>query len=158
MLTLLLLILLSVAPLRLPFAGQVTPPLGLIAVYFWALNRPGLLPPSVVFVLGLLQDAIAGTPLGTSSLIFLLVHWATGSLRRYLAGADFLMKWGVFAVLSLIMPIIELMVFAFLVQGKLPVQAELYRLLLGWGLFPVVAGLILSVSARALPAPERSRA
>jgi len=50
------------------------PLLAMIAVYFWALVRPDLMPPFAVLVIGLLEDLFSGGPPGI---------WATGFIAAY---------------------------------------------------------------------------
>jgi rod shape-determining protein MreD len=50
------------------------PLLALIAVYFWALVRPDLMPPYLVLFVGLFEDLLSGGPAGV---------WATGFMAAY---------------------------------------------------------------------------
>jgi hypothetical protein len=81
-LTALLLGLLVVVPIGIPQWGRLAPPLMLVAVYYWSLSRPGLMPPSAAFVLGLFQDLLTGAPLGSGALILVLVQWILRSQQR----------------------------------------------------------------------------
>src|SRR5262249_39631154 len=57
--------------------GRVMPAplLALAAVYYWVLFRPELMPPTAVFVVGLLEDVLSGGPPGL---------WAAGFLGAFL--------------------------------------------------------------------------
>lgn len=65
-----------VANLPISFSGGLLPApvLALIAVYFWALARPSLMPPYAVLAIGLAEDLLSGGPPGL---------WATGFLAGY---------------------------------------------------------------------------
>ena len=52
------LLLVSIIPLRLPAYSSVTPSFMVMAVYFWTLYRPDLMPRWAVFIIGLLQDLL----------------------------------------------------------------------------------------------------
>ena len=69
-------LLVLVINLPVSFGGGLfpAPVLALIAVYFWALVRPDLMPPFVVLVVGLLEDLMSGGPPGV---------WATGFVAAY---------------------------------------------------------------------------
>ena len=67
----LILIVLSVLPTHIPGYMQVAPILVLISIYHWAIYRPNLLPIFAVFILGLLQDLLLGTPVGLYILVFI---------------------------------------------------------------------------------------
>jgi rod shape-determining protein MreD len=86
-------VLLTVLPLGIPFAAVVTPFLSLMAVYYWSIYRPDLLPPAVVFVLGVLQDMLTGGPVGLLALVLLLVQALAVSQRRILLGQAFSVEW-----------------------------------------------------------------
>ena len=76
----------SLVPLRLPAYSLVTPSFMAIAVYFWTLYRPDLMPRSAVFFIGLLQDLLTGGMLGASAIVLLALAVATSSQRRFLSG------------------------------------------------------------------------
>ena len=86
-------VLLTVLPLGIPFAAVVTPFLSLMAVYYWSIYRPDLLPPAVVCVLGVLQDMLTGGPVGLLALVLLLVQALAVSQRRILLGQAFSVEW-----------------------------------------------------------------
>jgi rod shape-determining protein MreD len=86
-------VLLTVLPLGIPFAAVVTPFLSLMAVYYWSIYRPDLLPPAAVFVLGVLQDMLTGGPVGLLALVLLLVQALAVSQRRILLGQAFSVEW-----------------------------------------------------------------
>ena len=91
-----LVILFGMVPLGLPEISPVLPSLALIAVYYWTVHRPDLLPIWAVFLIGLFQDLMGGGAMGTGTLILLLVHAIVGRQRRYFANASFLGLWFVF--------------------------------------------------------------
>ncbi len=72
----------------------------LAAVFFWTLYRPGLMPPWVVFGLGVLADLLSAAPLGVNALIFLLLHGGVMTQRRALAKQSFLIVWIGFALFA----------------------------------------------------------
>ena len=96
----LLLAMLTVVPLRIPDFAQVTPSLTVIAVYYWSIYRPDLLPLAAVFGVGLFQDALAGTPLGLTALVLISVQYAVISQRRFFHGKSFLVEWWGFMLVA----------------------------------------------------------
>ena len=89
----LMLVLVGLIPVGLPYVDPVTPAFAVIAVYYWSIYRPEYLPAGVVFVLGLVQDALGGTPLGMSSLVLLAVLGVGVSQRRVFIGKSVLVEW-----------------------------------------------------------------
>ena len=60
----LLLVLGAILPLPVPYYSVVAPALPLMAVYYWSVYRPDLMPHVAVFIIGVLVDIFAGTPIG----------------------------------------------------------------------------------------------
>ncbi len=96
----LFLILLGMVPLHLPAISPVLPSLALIAVYYWSVHRPDLMPAWAVFLIGLFQDFLGGGVLGAGTLMLLLVHGIVNAQRRYVANASFLGLWFIFVLVA----------------------------------------------------------
>ncbi|MDE1148441.1 MAG: rod shape-determining protein MreD [Azospirillaceae bacterium] len=92
--------LLGMTPLQLPDYSFVAPPLTLMSIYYWAIYRPDLLRPLLVFGIGVLQDLLGGSPLGMSALVFILAYWLVLTQRRYFLGNSFLFLWFGFALVA----------------------------------------------------------
>ena len=91
---------LGVVPWPLPGAAFVAPVPALIAVHYWTVHRPELLPPAAVFSLGLFQDLLGGAPLGLHALVLLVVQGLVFSQRRYLARRPFIVNWWAFMIVA----------------------------------------------------------
>lgn len=96
----LLIALLSATPVHVFGAGDVTPAFTLISVFYWCVYSPGALPYTFLFVLGLLQDALGGMPLGVSSFLFVLFAYIIDSQRRLMGRAVFGTVWGTCVLLT----------------------------------------------------------
>lgn len=94
----LVLVLGSSVPLRLPTFGPVAPNLALIAVFYWTIYRPDLLPGVAVLLLGLWQDILVGAPLGLNAVTLLLVHGAIVLQRTFFQGKSFPVIWWAFGL------------------------------------------------------------
>jgi rod shape-determining protein MreD len=92
----LLLIMAAMVPLRVPLLSPVIPALPLIAVYYWSVYKPDLMPIWAIFLIGLFHDLLSAGPAGVGILSLLLVYGLVESLRRLLVGAGFLAIWLVF--------------------------------------------------------------
>ena len=88
-----LLIMFGMVPLGVPGFGPVMPALGVIAVFYWLVYRPDLMPAWVVFLVGLFQDLLGGGALGVGVFVLLVVYAALVGQRRYLAQASFILVW-----------------------------------------------------------------
>ncbi len=94
-------VLLVVLPFGVPFFAVVTPFLFLMAVYYWSIYRPDLLPPAAVFAIGILQDILTGGPVGMLALVLLLVQALAVSQRTVLLGQVFSVEWAGFLLVAL---------------------------------------------------------
>jgi rod shape-determining protein MreD len=95
-------ILLLVAPLT-----PLVPDLCFAMLYFWAIHNPLLIPLSLIFTLGLLQDALSGVYMGTNPLIYTLSWIFLVDQRRFLFNKSFYMTWAIFAFMTLIISFIK---------------------------------------------------
>lgn len=97
-----ILILFTLPQYQLAFLDNLIPFLSLAAVYYWCIFKPRLMPVSVVFFLGLLQDILSGGPLGMMALLLVLVRVFVLKQGRRLLEREFLFNWLVFFVLALV--------------------------------------------------------
>ena len=88
-----LLIVFGMVPLGIPNFAPIMPALGLIAVFFWLVYRPDLMPAWAVFLVGLIQDLLGGGALGVGVFVLLVVYAALAGQRRYIAQASFFLVW-----------------------------------------------------------------
>ncbi len=96
------LILLMQPQYKIAYFNNMVPFLSLAAVYYWCIFKPRLMPVSVVFLLGLIQDILSGGPLGMMALLLILVRVFVLSQGRRLLEREFLFNWLVFFVLALV--------------------------------------------------------
>jgi rod shape-determining protein MreD len=138
----LLVVLLSVAPLRLPDYALVAPGLVLVSLFFWTVHRPDLVRPWHAFVIGLFDDALSGTPLGVNALILVVVHATIVAQHKVFRGRSFAVIWFAFAVIAAGAQLLE--AFLALVAARLLVDPLLLlvQLLLTIALYPAVAWLL----------------
>jgi rod shape-determining protein MreD len=69
------------------------PYFGVMAVYYWSLYYPRLMPRWFAFMAGLLHDALSSAPLGLMALTLLIVREFCNSQRQLLLSASFLQIW-----------------------------------------------------------------
>ena len=91
--SLVFLVFVTVLPYRAPEASTIIPPLAVMAVYYWGIYRPDLLPKVLIFLVGIFHDALVGGPLGMWALIYLAVHAVMTSQRRFFLGKKFTLEW-----------------------------------------------------------------
>lgn len=148
----LVLLLASLVPLPFPAYASVTPSFMVVAVYFWTLHRPDLMPPSAVFAIGLLQDLLTGGTLGISAIVLLALAFATASQRRFLGGALFVTVWAGFVVNSAGAAILAWGLNTLAAGAMFDPRPALFQYLLTVGLYPSL-GWVLVRAQRAILRP-----
>jgi rod shape-determining protein MreD len=138
-----LLLLVGMVPTQLPGYATVAPPLALMAVYYWAIHRPDLLRPSVAFLLGVLHDLLSGTPLGITSLLFVLAYWVTLTQRRLFLGNSFAMLWVGFAMVAAGVAVVQWVVYSVMNAQLYAVGPVAAQALLAAGIFPMPAWALM---------------
>jgi rod shape-determining protein MreD len=141
--TAILLILLAQLPLSIPFFQDVAPALPLMAVYYWVVFRPDLMPRLLVFAVGLFQDALIGAPFGLTALIYLLVHAFVLNQRRFLVGKPFWIFWSGFAIVTPVAALLTWTLASVLRAAAMPTDVALVGMVLTVVCFPAVAWALL---------------
>lgn len=87
-------------PFHIPLVESFIPHLTLIAIYYWSVFRPDLMPVWAVFVIGVLQDVISGGPLGMTALLLIFVRQLVTLQGRKFLERDFLFNWLIFSFIA----------------------------------------------------------
>lgn len=153
-LLLLVLLLLNIVALPLLPTGAMKPQFVLMAVYYWAIYRPTLLPPLFCFIVGLLIDILSGMPPGVNALIFVMTLWIVRDQRRYLMGQSYGTIWAVFGLVSVIAVTIQWGMYGLTSMQWAPFIPVLGGALTTVFLFPFIT-LLLIVTHRMLPVASR---
>lgn len=150
--TVLLLSLLTTMPIGIPGYAAVTPLFTLMGVYHWTVYRPGLLPPLSLFAAGLFLDLLDGTPIGVSSLVFLLVRAALMGQRKFFVGRLFPFVWAGFALLAAGAAVVIWIIGSLLSEALLDVRLAALQWVLTVAGFPA-ASWVLGRLQRAVLSP-----
>jgi rod shape-determining protein MreD len=136
-------VLLGVVPHGLPQFPAVAPDLAMMAVFYWAIYRPDLLPNWAVFLIGLFQDVLTGVLLGLNVAVLLVVHYVGLSQRRAFIGKPFVVAWFGFMVLALGAGTLFWLVLS-VMSGTISItRAVLFQHVLTFALFPVMSWLLV---------------
>ncbi|HWI26878.1 MAG TPA: rod shape-determining protein MreD [Stellaceae bacterium] len=142
-LTTLLFVVISIVPWHVPGLAMVAPAFGLMAVYHWTIYRPDLLPPSAVFVAGLLLDLLNGTPyVGTSALSLLLTRSVLMSQRRFFVNRLFPVLWAGFLLTAAAVVAFEWALVSALHGAVLGARPAIFEALLTVAIFPLASYLL----------------
>jgi rod shape-determining protein MreD len=133
------LVFMSVLPLKIQGFDIVTPSFLSIAVFYWSLHRPYLMPAIAVFFLGLLSDILTGAPMGLSSFILLIIHVIAVSQRQVFVGKAFLQLWWGYLLISSAMTLVTWILVCIYSQSLFPVVPIITQFLLTVLFFPLLA-------------------
>jgi len=133
------LLLINLLPVSIPLLSTASPALALMAVFYWAVNRPDLLTATAAFFLGLVQDLLMGLPLGVSSLVLLLVQTGSASQGRFFHNKPFSVMWWGFALVAIPALLVQWLLSSALIGAFLPIKATVISYILTAVLFPIVA-------------------
>lgn len=148
------LVVVNAVPLQVPGLTPVLPVLALIGVFHWAIYRPELLPPFAVFIAGLLQDTLAGTPIGVYVLVFLAVYGGVVFQQRFFLGKSFTIVWVGFAIVAALASVATWTLVAILYGTLIDPRPVVFQLFLTVGVYPAVAWLLMRWQNAVVPAEE----
>ncbi|MDX2145430.1 MAG: rod shape-determining protein MreD [Rhodospirillaceae bacterium] len=150
----LFLLLFSVTPLHIPGLATVGPMYTLIAVYFWSVYRPDGLGYGAAFAIGVTEDLIVGTPLGSTALLLLLCQWVVFHRQRFFNGRPFLEVWLAFAVIAFGAGILRWMCIGLITSGNFPAAGDLLgTVMLTVMLYPVIGWLLARAQMKLMVQP-----
>jgi rod shape-determining protein MreD len=132
------LLLLSAVPTHVPGYSGIAPMLPLMGVYYWAIYRPDLLPAWLAFLIGLLYDIVAGTPVGVNALVLLLAQGTAAAQRKFFLGKSFAVTWWAFGLLTAGAIGLCWMLVSFLKGRPLDAAPVLFEYLMTVALFPLL--------------------
>lgn len=145
------LFILNVISAPYPLSMIFKAPFFLMAVYYWSIYRPALIPPWLIFLIGLLLDLLSGLPLGLNAAIFLLCRMAVTDQRRFLASQNFVMLWIGFTLVHICFVLAQWLVFSLIHRQWFPFLETGFVVVLGIALFPAVC-VFLHLTHRVLRA------
>lgn len=149
----LLFLFLNIVSFSLPHAGDFKPYFLLMAVYYWSIYRPTLMPTAYTFALGLIMDLQTGLPVGLSALILVGIQMIVQSQRVFLMGQPYITVWIGFAVVAIINMIAQWLVISLFSLSLMPIISPIIAVAFSIVLFPLASLILLGVH-RILPLPS----
>ncbi|MCB1782403.1 MAG: rod shape-determining protein MreD [Alphaproteobacteria bacterium] len=141
---------LSTVPLTLPLTGPVEVPLLVMAIYYWSLYRPTLLPVWLVFAAGVLYDLLSGLPVGMHAFVFVIIRWVVVDQRLFLTGQPFVTVWIGYMLVSAGAALLQWGLFGLIHFQWPPFAPTLLMTTLGIFMFPFIM-MALHFTHRFLP-------
>jgi len=144
-------VILSVVPLQVPGLAVATPTVALMAVYYWTVYRPDLMPPSAIFVIGVMLDLLNGTPyIGLSSLTFLVLRSLILVFRGRAANQDFALIWAGFLAAAAVAMGLQWLATCVLSRTPLAARPFMFQGLVTVAAFPIADYLLAQLHRRLL--------
>jgi cell shape-determining protein MreD len=158
---LLFFVVLTLAPLRVPYLSDTLPLLPALVVFQYSLATPERLPGPLLLAMGVLLDLLLGgpgAPVGVSALGFVLIRAAVVANRRYLVGVPFLFQWIGFCLLSWGYVLIVWLLTSLFTWTAIDPTPAMMQYAVVIVLYPLLGPLLARVRARdPLNVPELSR-
>ena len=132
------LLILSAFPFEIAYLGEVRPFFMLMAVYYWTILKPSLLPPLATFVIGLILDLLFNWPFGMNALVLVMAQALTFRQRKFLLGQWFLVIWVGFVLIALGAGVMQWALFALFNLTLISVKPMLISSVLSVLLFPLM--------------------
>lgn len=128
--TAVMVVLATVIPFHIPGMSGFLPFFNIMMVYYWTIYRAELFPAWFAFLLGIMQDALYGNPLGVNAFLNLVVWMIINNKREFFSKESFLNVWFKFFIVSSLIAVLNWAIFSFL-YGKMliPTNAVLQWLL-----------------------------
>jgi len=147
----LVLMLFAMTPTYIPGLSHITPMYALMAVYFWSIYRPDLLGYGATFGIGVLEDLLAGTPLGSGALILLLCQRVVFNQQKFFNNKPFGIFWLAFALIALGASLLRwLCVGLVSPRGFTPIGQVFAAYLMTVALYPIVGWLLAKAHQKLL--------
>ncbi len=151
----LLAVMLLACPLQVPGSAEWQQVLALVSVFFWTVYRPGSMPPSAAFLIGLLCDLLGPAPPGIAMLTLVTVTGVALRIRRVLIRFGFLLVWLAFTGIAACSFTAQWVLTSALLWRVMPVSPAAFELALAAGFYPLAAVVLIRLHA-GIAAPERA--
>lgn len=135
-------LLLSLVPTHIPGFARIVPALPLMAIFHWSIYRPELMPASAVFAIGILSDALQGTPFGLHSAIYLGVYGAVTFQHGFFFDKSFAVVWVVFSLVAGAAVALTLILMSFVNMAMVSPGAAFFQFLATVAFFPVISWVL----------------
>ena len=142
-------------PLGLPGGPELQQAVALVLVFFWSLYRPGSMPPSMAFLVGLFCDLLGPAPPGIAMLTLVTVNGVCARARTPLIRRGFLVVWLAFAGIAAPAFAFQWVLTTALEWRVVPATPAVFEWALAAGFYPLIAVVLIRLHG-GLAAPERA--
>jgi len=147
------LLLLGLVPLHTPGMPSLAPMYTLMAVYFWSVYRPEGFGFGAAFGIGVVEDLLVGTPLGSTALTLLLCQWVVLNQQKFFSNRPFLEVWLAFSVIATGAALLRWFCAGLIGQIFPPFSNVFASLILTIVIYPVIGWLLARAQMRLMVQP-----
>jgi rod shape-determining protein MreD len=140
--TMVIAVIATILPVRVPGYAALTPAFTLMAVYHWTIYRPDLLPAAALFAVGFAEDLLTGGPVGVGALVLLIARGAVLQYRRYFVNRAFPFVWSGFTLLTGVAMLGLWALHCVLDFSVLDLRNTVFRTVVTIAIFPVASFLL----------------
>ncbi len=133
-----------------PLSTSIEIPFIFMMLYYWSLYRPSMMPPLLVFLVGICFDLLSGFPVGISSFVLIILNRVVSDQRLIIIEQPFLVVWLGYIVVSSVALFIQWALFGLLNFHWTPFMPVVLMIGAGSFLFPLIA-FIFNLSNKLLP-------
>lgn len=142
------LLILGLIPLHAPGLPSLSPMYTLMAVYFWSVYRPEGFGFGAAFAIGVSEDLLVGTPLGSTALTLLLCQWVVLNQQKFFSNRPFLEVWLAFTVIATGACLVRWICAGIIGAGFPPAGNVFTSLMLTIVLYPVIGWILARAQLR----------
>ena len=152
-----LLFLLNLTAVPVPHAGLIKPHLVLMAVYYWAIFRPTLIPTWLCFIVGILLDILSGMPPGLQAFVLVVTQSLVRDQRKFLMAQPYISIWAIFGLVVAMAAAIQWVLYGLANDMQwLALTPLAASVLVTFCLFPVVSLALIATHRMLSPGPRNS--
>ncbi|MBE6444639.1 MAG: rod shape-determining protein MreD [Alphaproteobacteria bacterium] len=140
-----LVLLISFLPYNFFILKGVHVAVGISCVYFWLQHRPDLFNLWSAFGIGIIEDLISASPLGSNVFEVLLMYLLVNSTSRLFNAKPFIVLWYGFMALSLITLFSRWLIVSIYYSHFLPLSVLFFSYLVTIVLYPLLSLLMAAV-------------
>lgn len=141
------LLLVLVVAINLQFSGLANffPLFAFMAVFYWGIYQPELVPIWFVFLLGLFQDFLYQAVPGISSFLLILFWWIVISQRRFLMKESFFAQWLIFAVSIGLISLVNWLIYSIYFSHAMPPVFAFLQFSISVFFYPLIHKIFYSI-------------
>ncbi len=127
------------------FNVTVQPYIILLTLSYWAIYKPSLFHPAVIFCLSLFYDVLLNNMIGFHSVIFLTIYFALRSQRNFFLGQTYIALFAVFTFIISVYALFHWLLLSVSYNNVLPYEYFFHNVVISILLLPLLSFFFLGL-------------